>query len=111
MKPNNCYTGVIETAIQRTNNSWAIEFDKWFNHGTKLKPRFLLSSDFYKEVKDFITKTLQQQREVDLRTFNSAIDCASSDAIEVVGNSALAYDQAINGVRKYLKKFYKQENK
>ena len=58
----------MRTMKTKPNNSdWQERFDKWFNHGTKLKPRFILSSEFYNEVKSFISSELQREREAKIK--------------------------------------------
>lgn len=36
------------------------EFEKWFNHGTKENPHGLLASGYYKEVKNYLIKSIQK---------------------------------------------------
>jgi len=64
----------IMKTLSKLQSEAVKEFDKWFNHGTKSKPRFLLSSDFYNEVKQFLSDQIQKAVEETRKEITDALE-------------------------------------
>ena len=90
----------------KPNNSWEIEFSKFYIEnigGDDGEVRL------YSKLKDFITKTLQQQREEDIKNICKGVDKIISDNV-VPEIGSINYPRIILMLDKYLQSL-KQENK